>query len=61
MMQRNRAVTLTRNLMLYSAIDIYMKTCKRTALTVLNDECHPLHRFMNSLPHGARLRARAYV
>ena len=56
MMQRNRAVRLTRNLMLYSPIDVYMKTCERTALKVFNDECHPLHKFMNFLPHGARLR-----
>ena len=52
LMQRNRAVRLTRNLMLYSPIDVYMKTCERTALKVLNDECHPLHKFMNFLPHG---------
>ena len=38
MMQRHRSVRLTRDLMLYSPIGIYIKTFERTALKVSNDE-----------------------
>ena len=60
MMQRNKAFTfrLTRNLILYNPIDVNMKTHERTALKLFSDECHPLHKFMNFLTHGAGLRVR---
>jgi len=55
MMLRKRAVRITRNCMLCDPGEMYLATCKRTALKVFNDEYHPLHKYMYFLPHGARL------
>jgi hypothetical protein len=53
---RKRATRISKNDLLCDPNDAYTATCQRMAVKIFEDESHPLRKYINFLPHGARLR-----